>query len=173
MIATYIGEIQENLSAFKDYEVETYDLDCNTLPLTLDEFNKKSAFITEIATNYTKPAVYWFEITSESDTKEIYDFVAQQTNSDRKYPAYKKTFNNDESNILYVGKVKNNLAGRMRMHLGFERTGQGLQICHWPHKTGLILKLHVIYLPENLEMLANVFELKLASALNPILGKHK
>lgn len=170
-LTSYIEELKTALDSENALTPATYDLDCTDLPYTLDEFNSGSTFITDIAVFYESPAVYWFDIESDHKSQDLYDYIAKQPKG--RFPAFKKPPFKCTSRTLYVGKAKDNLAGRLRMHLGFEKTGQGLQLCHWPHKKGLKLKLNVIYLPIELQPLASVFELKVAQKLNPILGKHK
>jgi len=125
------------------------------------------------------PAVYWIEIKSEHSAEQIrtgYQNL-KMIIGDRKIPAINKHYDK-ESKILYVGKGKFLLAGRMYIHLGYEQRPvmQGLNLCRWDYTgelTGLQLQLNIIYLPKNLEMLASVLELKIARKLRPILGKHR
>lgn len=182
LLSTYATGLRDSINQLTTTSfdnIHTYELDCTLL----NDFGHKPIqcettlkFITDIEEHNHLPAVYWFEITSDHDSKEIYQSVVElKKTSVRNMPAYKKLFSTWTSKVLYVGKVKNNLAGRMLLHLGYNTTPsvQGLQLCHWPNKDGLKLKLNVIYLPQDLDMLAGVFELKLAGHLNPILGKHR
>lgn len=159
--------------------IETYEIDCNLLPSFEDGFLSSKDTETLLRTlekSNTLPAVYWFEIVSDHTAKIIYDpYPAIKRESIRSLPAFKIGFKNWDSKILYVGKVKNNISGRMFVHLGYHAkvTYQGLHLCHWSHLTGLKLRLNIIYLPQNLGILTSVFEMQLAASLNPILGKHK
>lgn len=165
-------------------QIISYDLDCGILPEFISGYQScvtTTGFIKAIETENesgyrNKPALYWFEITSNHTANEIYESVIELKKTiNRNLPAHKQVLKDVHSNILYVGKVKRNLAGRMLLHLGYNGSAspQGLQLCHWINKAGLKLKLNVIYLPEDLAALASVFELGLANDLNPILGKHR
>ncbi|MBE9602785.1 hypothetical protein [Pedobacter sp. MC2016-24] len=165
-------------------QIISYDLDCGILPDFISGYQScatATGFIKAIETedessHRNKPALYWFEITSDHTANEIYESVIQlKKNTNRNLPAHHQVLKDANSNVLYLGKVKSNLAGRMLLHLGYNRSAspQGLQLCHWINRVGLKLKLNVIYLPENLAVLASVFEVELANDLNPILGKHK
>jgi len=156
------------------------ELDCDSLPSFEEGWNSRletKSLITYLhENNNDKPAVYWIEIISDHDAKAIYDpYPNLTTVLKRKIPAYKKTFKMWESKVLYVGKVKDNMAGRMILHLGYKNVAsmQGLQLCHWTHLKGLKLRLNIIYLPSTLGVLAGVFEFKMAQELHPILGKHR
>jgi hypothetical protein len=176
--ATGLRESINQLTSTSFDNIFSYDLDCTLL----NDFGKQSIqcettlkFIKDIEEHNHLPAVYWFEIVSDHDSKEIYTSVVDlKKTSIRNMPAFKKHLK-DYSSVLYVGKVKKNLAGRMLLHLGYNTAPsvQGLQLCHWPNKDGLNLKLNVIYLPQDLDMLAGVFEVQIAKELNPILGKHR
>jgi hypothetical protein len=183
----YARGLKESLNLLKVdsfQQVFSYDLDCGILPDFVTGFQsceKTRRFIDSIegengSANRDSPAVYWFEVTSNHSAKEIYKSVVDlKKTTDRNLPAHKKMFRAWDSTIVYVGKVKSNLAGRMLLHLGYngKPSVQGLQLCHWVSKEGLKLRLNVIYLPENLAVLAGIFELELAKDLNPILGKHR
>lgn len=182
LLSDYAATLKESINQLTKIsfnEVITYDLDCTNLtdfgnkPIQCEKTLK---FIDEIERQNDLPAVYWFEIISDHTAKELYDSVIDLKKiSDRNMPAHKKGFSKWTSRILYVGKVKQNLAGRMLLHFGYniKPSVQGLQLCHWPNKEGLNLRLNVIYLPKNLDVLAGIFELQLAKHLTPIIGKHK
>lgn len=181
LLSTYATGLRDSinqLTATSFDNIHTYELDCtllNDFGIKPIQCEKTLKFIKDIEEHNHLPAVYWFEITSGHDSKEIYNSVVElKKTSHRNMPAFKKHLKN-YSSVLYVGKVKNNLAGRMLLHLGYNITAsvQGLQLCHWPNKDGLKLKLNVIYLPQDLDMIAGVFEVQIAKELNPILGKHR
>lgn len=178
----YASDLKESISQLSDNafnKIETYELDCNSLPTIENGWKsgvEATQFISLIEPQYENPAIYWFEITSLHSARDIYDYVIELKEQKlRNLPAHKKLFSSWDSNILYVGKVKSNLAGRMLLHLGYGNAPsvQGLQLCHWLKHKDLKLKLNVIYLPKNLDVLAGVFELQLARQLKPILGKHR
>ncbi|MEJ5962812.1 hypothetical protein [Pedobacter immunditicola] len=180
-LSSYAKEINESLTQLtnKSFDnIVSYDIDCTLLSDfgKSIECEKTLKFITDLEQFIDIPAVYWFEIVSEHTTLEIYNSaISLKENSLRKLPAHKKLFSKWDSKVLYVGKVKSNISGRMYVHLGYHRapTIQGLQLCHWVNIEGLKLRLNVIYLPKNLDMLAGTFEFHLAKQLHPILGKHR
>lgn len=181
VLFNYVEELKESINQVTSdsfNNIETHEIDCGLMPSFEQGFlasKHTETFILELKKN-NKPAVYWFEVSSEHSAKDIYDpYPDLKKGSERNLPAFKKGFKSWQSKVLYVGKVKNNLSGRMFVHLGYhpKKTIQGLQLCHWTHQAGLKLKIHIIYLPENLEMLAGVLEFQLSRFLNPILGKHK
>lgn len=160
-------------------DILSFEIDCTSMPEFEQKGYEKSTELKPLILTLdgngrnSDPAVYWFEITSKHTAKDIHHPYAQfRIQSPRAIPAFKKGFREWESKILYVGKVKNNIAGRMIIHLGYETKYQGLRLCDWRHIQGLKLKLNVIYLPTEFEPLAKVFELQLAKTLHPILGKH-
>ncbi|WP_317900063.1 Arm DNA-binding domain-containing protein [Aurantibacillus circumpalustris] len=88
-------------------------------------------------------------------------------------PAIKKNFSS--SKILYVGKVKRHVWGRLIQHLGFykvKRT-QGLQLFYWATPLSIKLKFVVMEFEPEMAALMGILENELAEILKPILGKHK
>jgi len=81
---------------------------------------------------------------------------------------------NCETNVLYVGKVKNHLGGRMVTHMGYgpAKTG-GLQLAHWARAIGLQLSVHIYAFDNALGDFVNPLELDLTKRLNPLIGKSK
>jgi len=174
--------INLDMSVFDD--VLSFNIDCSTLPpfshFGFNQSSELNAIISTLDGNGRNgdSAVYWIEVVSQHSAKDLHEpYGAFKNELMRSLPAYKKTFNKWDSRVLYVGKAKSNIAGRMVLHLGYEARPnlQGLQLCHWNynHKLqDLKLQLNIIYLPKELAALAQVFELQLAKALHPILGKH-
>jgi hypothetical protein len=77
--------------------------------------------------------------------------------------------------VLYVGKVKKVLWGRVIQHLGFSKTAgtQGLQLYHWARGLSLELKLTVLEFEANMADLLPLVEKAVAKQLKPLLGKHQ
>lgn len=80
---------------------------------------------------------------------------------------------NKQGKILYIGKVKNNLGGRLSTHFGFahEKTG-GLQLRHWLNDN-MLLKVHIYAFDKELDDFVNPLELFLTKELKPLIGKSK
>lgn len=126
--------------------------------------------------NIKNPVLYWFEIVSDHQSRDIYNtLVHLKTNLNRNLPAYKKTVRDWQSNILYVGKVKKQFCGRITVHLGYYANPhtQGLQLCHWAQNEKLKLRLHYVLFPFELTDLIGLYENALALELRPLFGKHK
>lgn len=162
-------------------EVLSFDVECETLiPFPAGKHGSDKIFYQLHNFKNDHPAVYWFEISSSHTAKDIRDAYPgiQSCAGARKTPSIYKgqTF---ESKVLYVGKGKKNISGRMFLHFGFEPKKlnlQGLQLCHWDFNTalkGLKLKLHIIYLPKEMVHFIAIFERCLADNLKPILGRHQ
>jgi hypothetical protein len=153
---------------------------CSKLPLFGEEGdcrynNNIGEFFTPLL-SIKNPVLYWFEIVSKNESRDIYNTLVQlKVSFNRNLPAYKKTFSSWHSNILYVGKVKRNFCGRMIVHFGYSQNGhtQGLQLCHWAQKVNLTLKLHYIIFPNELVDLMGLYENTLSKELHPLFGKHK
>jgi len=186
-LKTYTSEIIQSLN---DIPQDTFDKvvsieilceDLARLDATCHGTEESSKVFTYLHNNGMNkmPAVYWFEIISDHTALDIRTAFDDLRTSEilRSVPAISKRYNQD-SKVLYVGKGKANLSGRMFLHLGYQLKGssQGLQLCHWNYDgvlKGLKLRINIIYLPANLAELASTFELKLAKELQPILGKHR
>lgn len=121
------------------------------------------------------PALYYFEILSEHSPTIIVSSLSRYsaTENSKAIPAIKKKF--ADSKILYVGKVKRHMLGRLIQHLGFYkvRGTQGLQLFHWARELSLSIKLTVLEFEPEMINLMGVLENELAAEFKPILGKHK
>lgn len=157
----------------------SYDFDCSELNnqyLTVD-ITKSEAYKEKFDSlkNIKGPAVYWFEILSETNQSDLINSLADYSRIDnhRAVPIIKKTYC-PTSNNLYVGKVKRNFYGRVIQHLGYFKTAatQGLQLCHWANNLSLKLRLHVIEFESDMEDMMPAVEQHFALVLKPLLGKH-
>lgn len=184
ILQTCSKDLLKNLQKFQDETFEkvlSFDVDCETLiPFPPGKHGSDAIFHQLHNFNNDHPAVYWFEISSKHTAKNIRDAYPdiQARAGARKTPSIYKgqTF---ESKVLYVGKGKKNISGRMFLHFGFEPKKinlQGLQLCYWDFNTtlkGLKLKLNIIYLPKEMVLFTPIFERCLADSLKPILGRHQ
>jgi hypothetical protein len=125
--------------------------------------------------NLTGPVLYFFEIISDFNHKEIIDNINNYalTENSKAVPAIKKNYPN--SNILYVGKVKKGFLGRVIQHLGYYRVNrtQGIQLFYWAKELNLTLRLTAMEFELEAADIMPIFENNLASFLRPIIGKHK
>lgn len=121
------------------------------------------------------PVLYFFEILSDQTPQTIVDKLNNYsaTINSKAVPAIKKNF--ADSKILYVGKVKRHMWGRLIQHLGFYkvRLTQGLQLFHWAKEISLSVRLTILEFEPEMINLMGVLENELAANIKPILGKHK
>lgn len=120
-----------------------------------------------------RPVVYIFEIISGTSPREVLA-AAKAYDGSRAVPARRSSID-DTSPVLYVGKVKKALWGRIIQHLGFSRTAatQGLQLYHWTRGMKLELQLTVFEFKDDMGNLLPLLEKAIASELKPLLGKHQ
>ena len=150
------------------------DIDCAILPEWYAKYpNNYKTIFTEY--KVTGPVLYWFEVISGSDFKEIEKRIVSYklTEEAKALPAIKSRLNYN-TKALYVGKVKRDFWGRVVQHLGFyhvKRT-QGLQIHHWCSGLDLNLRLHIYEFENDMAGLMPVIENGMAITLQPLLGKH-
>lgn len=158
--------------------IKEFYIDCSTL----EDFNsvditksEKHKLLFDDIKKITGPSLYYFEILSDHAADNIVSKLQaySKTENAKAVPATKKNF--ASSKILYVGKVKRHMWGRLIQHLGFYkvRFTQGLQLFHWAKDLSLSLKLTVLEFEPEMANLMTVLESELANELKPILGKHK
>ncbi|MGN6647215.1 MAG: hypothetical protein ACTHJT_11875 [Cytophaga sp.] len=158
-------------------ETYEFDIDC----FEMKNYNhvsvlKESDFskVFDIITKISGPCLYYFEIQSDHSAEEIVDRVNKYRliKDSKAVPAIKKNFS--KSKILYVGKVKKAIWGRLVQHLGYYKVPrtQGLQLFYWTQGTNLSLKMKVLEFEHEMADYMGVLETKLAKELKPILGKH-
>ncbi len=121
------------------------------------------------------PTVYYFEVVSGHQSDEIVKALKLYSLSEnaKTTPPLNPTYS--KGKILYVGKVKKKMWGRLIQHLGFYKVNktQGLQLYYWAMTIPLTLKLVVIEFEPEMDTLVGVIEKKIAHNLNPMLGKHR
>ena len=135
----------------------------------LKQTQKFKNFIDDI--NNKLPTIYWFEIISKTPldlTEKI-----KKCREERKFKV-PPTNENISSNILYVGKVRNNFRGRVKGHLGYSSPETwSLQLNHWVEEMEMELKLNYIQYEIGTDNIAlAILEHCTAEELKPILGKH-
>jgi hypothetical protein len=82
-----------------------------------------------------------------------------------------KGIDNNNSNILYVGCILNNLHSRIKAHIGFgSKTYYAMHLKHWAPKD---LKLNFYYCKVEEPRIINDIEAALAEHLNPLIGKRE
>jgi hypothetical protein len=113
-------------------------LDCSGLPILnpndeSQHFIKLSDFFGALSVA-KQPTLYWFIVTSNHTSKQLTDKVKKAVrNMKRHFPKLdRKRIGKSESKVLYVGKTRSELKGRMISHLGYHRNNDnhGLQLCH-------------------------------------------
>jgi hypothetical protein len=119
-----------------------------------------------------KVCLYAIEYPNEYTDYIINSLNEYRKNTKRNVSAI-KTNPNKQGKILYIGKVKSGLGGRLSTHFGFahEKTG-GLQLRHWLH-INMLLKVHIYAFDKELDDFVNPIELFLSKELKPLIGKSK
>jgi hypothetical protein len=173
--------ILNDSSSVRHYQVE---IDCDSLP---EPIRKKGEiqgglefFWAQLPTKAEeidkKACLYYFEIVG-LDAKTILSsyksFMEDPNLLERNRHALKKS-PPENTTILYVGKVKAGIGGRMMVHLGYYHVGAtaGLQLVSWAKGLGLKLRLHVYAFNGGMRDFVDPLELPLARLLNPLIGKH-
>lgn len=125
-----------------------------------------------------KPCLYYFEIlNSDASTilKSYVDFLKKEKpkSKPRVAVALKKAPPLDSS-ILYVGKVKYDIKGRMMVHFGYYHIGAtaGLHLYCWAKAIKLKLKIHIYIFEKEMANFVSPLELPFARNLKPLFGKH-
>ena len=173
------ARIIDEVSKRNKYTYMSCDLDCASFP---DPIWEKGAPLPDEILNILNhlpeksfPALYYFEILSDIDKNLIlkaYQEMKEDKTIGRACSALKKK-PPTTTNVLYVGKVKNDTQGRVKVHLGYYHNGvtSGLQLVCWSKLIKLKLRLHVFHFEEDMAPYISILELPLANALNPMIGK--
>ncbi|PIB38295.1 hypothetical protein [Maribacter sp. 4G9] len=155
-----------------------------TIELALDEFQglgidaikstKTYLKLIDLFLSYTDPCVYWFEIRSPTEVKGIWNSFGEYKARKLRTVPYKKKVMPEDTNVLYLGKVKKGLLRRLKEHLGYTDSvkTQSLQLIHWALGYGIKIKIHVMEFEQETSNLVGVFEFKLAREIRPLLGRH-
>lgn len=176
--AVELNSALKNVETFGAKAYHSFDFDCsilkdwNTIDIR-DSIEHKEMFNT--IRSLDGPVLYWFEILPgiKNDVVRNAIFDYKFSIDAKTVPALKRNYCND-SNALYVGKVKSKFWGRVIQHLGYYHVvrTQGLQLYHWSKPINLKLRLHAYHFEREMEDLVSIFEVKLAKKLRPITGKH-
>lgn len=157
---------------------QTHPIDCADLADYSASDIRKSERFQELFTELARvkgPALYWFELVSDHGAAAIISALEdyKQTTEPRATPALRNT-QASASRILYVGKVKKNLWGRLIQHLGFYKVSatQGLQLFHWARKAGLSLTFNYIEFGDEMADIMPLIEYAFAKHYHPLVGKH-
>jgi hypothetical protein len=157
----------------------TVPLDCAELaePDWADKTPKMDINLWEQIKHIDKqPCLYYFEIlnTPAAIVLEHYrGFRNDSKFTHRASPALKK-YPPTQTSILYVGKVKKHIGGRLKQHVGHYHVGAtaGLQLVCWAKLHGLKLNMHIFAFPEEMRDFVDPLELHFARHLTPLIGKH-
>jgi len=146
--STVLSEQASNLP-----DIKTFEIDCSQLKEFLKEdirYSEEYKELFEKLMPIKAPCLYWYRIISSNSSDEIINSFKEYKNHierDRNVPALSSEKGIDmESRILYVGKFKNGIYGRVIQHLGCFSSPQtqGLQLYYWAKKIGLKLELNVL-----------------------------
>ena len=154
-----------NTAELQEYTGKGTEANCQVWASIWKRFNSQN-----------KPVVYWFEMDTDSKgAKMIFQKLCAYKGTARNVPAVKTNFNHWDTKTLYVGCcTKTSFVSRIFWHLGYYKNGdtQGLQLCHWAKEMDIRLTLHALFIPDELSILAPLYEKEIAKHLIPLLGKH-
>lgn len=179
-----LQDAQLKLQSLKDNQSITLDKEYFDIKF-MNKVNVISESITEFKAlkDIKKPVLYWFELSSSDNNKEIRDqFINKYREPIKKglktpyrnTPSYKNTYSST-STTLYVGKVEIGFWRRLVTHLGYSISPKtaGMQLFHWYKlKEFGNLKLNYIVFEENMKHLIVILEKKLAKELEPLIGRY-
>jgi hypothetical protein len=172
-----LNQQAENLS-----EIKTFDIDCSKLKEFLNEDIRKSDEFKDLFEKLIPiktPCLYWYRVISDNSSIDIIKSFKEYKNHverDRNVPALNSDNSIDhKSRVLYVGKVKGGIYGRVIQHLGCHKTArtQGLQLFYWAKEIGLKLELNVLEFDNKMADILPIVEFAVAKKLHPLIGKHK
>lgn len=134
-------------------------------------------FLEELKGSY----IYIFELEREADKNEILDklklFRAIENKDEegndlrRATTKIPTTFDDNLSNVLYVGSIKENIHKRIKEHIGFgSKATYAMHLKHWAPKE---LKLNFYYIKIENPDLSYDIEAALAEYLNLLIGKRE
>lgn len=142
------------------------------------------------------PALYWITFDNESFyKKDVYDSYVESVTKNltnefkigkdyyhendlkfrRVFSSYKSKNENDfNTQSLYVGKVENNLWGRLAVHCGWGTSPKtaGLQLRYWYdfHQYGNLTFNYLVF-DNQFKYFVEVLEKELRNKINPLIGK--
>ena len=178
-------EIKSSINLLERFNLECcpIEIDCNKLNFDfhnnniLDDSYFKHRF-EEIIKHQDNPAIYWFEFDTKKNSSEkilsIFE-TFKKKHPERNTPAIYKYLKDPNTSVLYLGKSKNILWGRLIQHLGFHSNpaSQGLLLSEWANDIDLKLVFKFIVFNKEMVDLISFYEFKLSQIINPLIGKHK
>ena len=184
MITNYLSRASAVLSeqASNLPEIKTFEIDCSKLKEFLKEdirYSEEFKELFEKLMPIKAPCLYWYRVISANTSDEIVKSFKDYKNHierDRNVPALSSEKVIDmESRILYVGKFKHGIYGRVIQHLGCFSSPQtqGLQLYYWAKNIGLKLELNVLEFNPEMTDILPIAEFAVAKELHPLIGKHK
>lgn len=159
------------------------DIDCSTLtePVTREKDGRTTTppfpFYAGLPADNI-PCLYYFEFNPadrDNILKEYRAFLIKQQSAPpgtfRRGAALKKKLPQGTS-VLYVGKRKREIGGRLVVHLGYYdvSTTGGLQLRYWAKKIGLKLKFHVFWFEPEMRDFIDPLEIALSRKMKPLIG---
>lgn len=145
-----------------------------------------------------KPCLYYFEISKNENS--VFEIIKnfnlfqsiekeKDNSNDDKLPLTKKEKNKrttpaikynsnskdiPETKCIYVGKVRQNLINRFKVHLGLLNNGDtaGLQLGWWAFDLNIKLNFCVYIFDTDMKDFMDLFELALSRAEKPLIGKY-
>ena len=186
----------ENLN-FEKFE---FEFNVNELKNFKTEDSKENGIVilnSQIISN-KKPCLYYFEISKNENS--VFEIIKnfnlfqsiekeKDNSNDDKLPLTKKEKNKrttpaikynsnskdiPETKCIYVGKVRQNLINRFKVHLGLLNNGDtaGLQLGWWAFDLNIKLNFCVYIFDTDMKYFMDLFELALARAEKPLIGKY-
>lgn len=167
----------KNILADKVYEIDCSQLDGKFIYQDIRDSDIFKPLFDELQKIEKNPCIYFFEIVSDISAQTIIDSISKLEG--RTKPSIKKRYS-QESKILYVGKVKKLVWGRLIMHFGLhthknkqeQSMAHGLQLRHWAKPLNLKLRLHIYEFEPEMADYIEILERKFAKSLQPIIGRH-
>ena len=170
--------IFDNLAKNDNYRYVPCNIKCGTLPDPIWEKDKLlpvaiQNILFQIPKNHL-PSLYYFEIIggiNKSIILRAYQEMKKNARIERASAALKKN-PPVETNVLYVGKVKKDIQGRIKVHLGYYHNANtsGLQLVCWAKEIKLELQLHVFQFEKEMAPFIGSLELPFSRSLNPMIG---
>ena len=167
----------ENLRKNNVYKEFYYHIKCENLEDFLSKDITQSVQYQDLLQDLMQikgPVLYWYEITSSHSNNDIIRALKEyKQKRQRVTPVIYKNYNR-RTNILYVGKCKENFWGRVMQHLGYYKTPttQGLQLFHWAKELRLEVRLNALEFASDMKDIMPVIELFFAKQLQPLVGRH-
>lgn len=172
-----------------DKNFNTYSIALNCIDLEdVDYTNQKSKhpLSEKIKENFFRQFDSFDPLINKKNCIYIFSFDESKCDTTGIISAYKSPFTTDRNksamrskpncntNVLYVGKVKKDLGGRLSTHFGYanHKTG-GLQLKYWAKDLQLELMVTFIVFEDKIDDYLNPLELYLTKELNPLIGKSR